>query len=402
MNKIVITRIELKNNSYIAYLEFDNNNSIVNLKLYNDNIISILNNIYVARVDNVVSNINSAFVKISPNQNCYLSLNDTKNCIYTKKNSQKEGICIGDEILVQVTKDAVKTKDPVVSTKLTFHGKYNLITTENKSISVSKKIAKDKAEQLKALLKEKYENHAEDGFGILVRTNSLGIDLDILIDDIKSTHSTYLDIISKAKHASLYSCLYKSTSEYILMLNSCNFNSLEKIVTDQNDIYEELAKYYSNNKYINNLELYKDSVSLNTLYGITSKISKLTNEKVWLGSGANIIIEQLETLTIIDVNTAKNVSKKLKAVDINKEAATEIARQLMLRNISGMIIIDFINMKSEDEINELVTHIKNIIKNDDSKCSFIDVTKLGLVELTRKKTSKSLKEQLNSQIYVDV
>jgi ribonuclease G len=119
----------------------------------------------------------------------------------------------------------------------------------------------------------------------------------------------------------------------------------------------------------------------------------LIEKRVWLKSGANIIIEQLETMTVIDINSGKNISKNETAIlEINKEAAVEIARQLRLRNISGMIIIDFINMKSKDYMEELIAVLKEQIKQDTVTCTFMDVTKLGLVELTRKKTYKSLKE----------
>jgi ribonuclease G len=110
-------------------------------------------------------------------------------------------------------------------------------------------------------------------------------------------------------------------------------------------------------------------------------------------SGANIIIEQLETLTVIDINSGKNISKNDDAIlAINKEAAIEIAKQLRLRNISGMIIIDFINMKSKEHLTELIQVLKEHLKHDSVPCTFMDVTRLGLVELTRKKTYKSLKE----------
>ena len=144
------------------------------------------------------------------------------------------------------------------------------------------------------------------------------------------------------------------------------------------------------------ISLYNDTqVSLSTLYSLKSQLGKLTDSRVWLKSGANIIIEQLETLTVVDVNTAKNQGRKTNALTVNLEAAAEILHQIKLRNISGMIIIDFINMKKQNEIEQLISFIKTHIKANDSKCDFIDITKLGLIELTRKKTTKSLKEQLH-------
>lgn len=389
MSKIIITRQLLYNKNFIVYIEMDSDNNIVNLELFNDDNPSILYNVYVGRVENIVKNINSAFVRISSEQNCYMSLKHSSKYIYCKKNSKKEELCIGDEILVQVIKDAVKTKDPVVSPKLTLHGKYSILTTENTSMSVSKKISKDSADKLRSMIIEKYPNNEELGFGILIRTNGEHISSEELLNDIDSLYDKYNNIMNKCVHYDLYSKVFESLKDYILKLNSVRIDNIKNIITDQTDIYNELKNLYEDK-----LTLYYDKLSINALYSINSQLEKLTNQKVWLKSGANIIIEQLETLTVIDVNTAKNIINKTDMLSINKEAAKEIIRQLRLRNISGMIIIDFINMKSEEEQNSLIAYIKDLIKSDDKTCSYIDITKLGLIELTRKKTSKSLKEQL--------
>ena len=145
---------------------------------------------------------------------------------------------------------------------------------------------------------------------------------------------------------------------------------------------------------------YDDSaISLSTLYGIRGLIDNLTSRRVWLDCGGNIIIEQLETLTFIDVNSAKNISSGSNSIlKTNMEATKEIARQLRLRNISGMIIIDFINMKSEVSKDTLIEALKRYIKDDNTVCTFVDITKLGLVELTRKKVHKSLKQILEKTL----
>ena len=144
------------------------------------------------------------------------------------------------------------------------------------------------------------------------------------------------------------------------------------------------------------LKFYKDdALSLSTLYHIRGNMDELLNSKVWLPSGANIIIETLETLTVIDVNSGKNQSRKEDTIlRINLEAAREIARQLKLRNISGMIIVDFINLKSQEQKEELIRCIRQELKKDTVPAQFIDITRLGLVELTRKKVYKSLREIL--------
>ena len=398
MNRIVLTRTELNSKKFVVYLEINKQGEIVNLKLIDDNNISLVNNIYNVKVDNILSNKNSAFVKIDSKTKGYLSLNNVKDCIYTHKYSKKSNLCCGDELLVQVTKDSVKTKDYTVSTKLTFYGKYSILTTDNQTISVSNKLSKSYSDELKKLLNAKYSFHIEDGYGLIIRTNAVNITLEDLYNDIDNLIQTYKSVKDKANHSSLYSCVYKSPTEYLLYLNSFNLGEIEQIITDQPDIYSEL-EHYLNSEYKKILSFYQDEmVKLSTLYSINSQLDKLLSKKVWLKSGANIIVEQLETLTVIDVNTSKNQSKKSNFLDVNIEAAKEIVKQIKLRNISGMIIIDFINMKNADDNEELIKQIKSIIKKEDNNCQFIDITKLGLIELTRKKTYKSLKEQINNNI----
>ena len=175
-----------------------------------------------------------------------------------------------------------------------------------------------------------------------------------------------------------------------------DFSNIDSVVTDQEDIYKELIEEFNGTDFAKKIKRYDDSaISLNLLYKLSSQIKELCSSQVWLNSGANIIIEQLETLSVIDVNSSKCATKRDSDIlKINMEAATEAARQIRLRNISGMIIIDFINMKSKEDESALINHLKSELKKDSITCSFIDITKLSLIEITRKKEYKSLKETI--------
>ena len=397
MNRLAITRVALKeksNEKHLAYIMLDEKRDFVDFQVFTEEE-SLLNNIYVARVDNIVSNINAAFVKISATQVCYLPLDDCMSPLYVKKQSKKNTLSIGDEIVVQVVKDAIKTKDPVVSCKLTLSGKYCVLTTENLSLGVSKKITGDNHQKMSELLMSNIKEKAnEHGFGMIIRTNALETNEEELIHDLNSTVERYISLKRKSSHQCAFAILEKSDAPYIQKLKTADLNNLDCIYTDAEDIYTEIEGILPYLKEKGLLKLYKDDkVSLGTLYNFRGSVDRLIEKRVWLKSGANIIIEQLETMTVIDINSGKNISKNEKAIlEINKEAAIEIAKQLRLRNISGMIIIDFINMKSKEYIDELIGILKQEIKRDFVTCTFIDVTKLGLVELTRKKTYKSLKE----------
>ena len=397
MHRLAITRVALKeklNKKHLAYIMLDEKRDFVDFQVFQEDE-SLLNSIFVARVDNIVPNINAAFVRISPKQVCYLPLEDVKTPLYVKKQSELKALSIGDEIVVQVVKDAIKTKEPVVSTKLTLAGKYCILTTDNTSLGVSKKITGEHHLHMCELLSSNVSERAKEyGFGMIVRTNALEATEEELIHDLIETMERFISLKEKSAHQTAFAALEKPEAPYIQKLKTADLTVLDNIYTDEEDIFAEIESRLPYLKDKGLLKLYKDDkVSLGTLYNFRGSVDKLVEKRVWLKSGANIIIEQLETMTVIDINSSKNISKNETAIlEINKEAAIEIARQLRLRNISGMIIIDFINMKSKEHMDELVAVLKEQIKNDSVTCSFMDVTKLGLVELTRKKTYKSLKE----------
>ena len=410
MNRLAITRVELNRKNFIAYISLDEKRDFIDFKLYPDDKEHLVGAVYIGRVEHVVSNIQAAFVKISPTQKCFLPLSEVKYAIFTKKQSDKKAISEGDELLVQVTKDAMKTKDPVVSTKLTLTGKYCVLTTGNNTLSVSKKLPEDLRTTQKDLLKSLCPDHLEYNYGIVLRTNSVCANEQDLKEDIVSMVSEYKSILDKSKYLSAYTRMYEPVPEYLRHLQTIrNFSvsdsSLNASEGGYDGIYTDIPKIYEQVTYFlpylakqGIVHFYEDKmVSLATLYNIEGNVEKLLSRLVWLKSGANIIIEQLETLTFIDVNSSKNTTFSKRGQDavnllINKEAAIEAARQIRLRNISGMIIVDFINMENNESEEELISCLRKELQKDIVPCQFIDITKLGLVEITRKKISKSLKE----------
>ncbi len=415
MNRLAITKIKIKNKNFISYIALNGKRDFVDFELYSSGA-NLLNNIYIGRVQQVISNIGAVFVQISPSQKCFLPMNEAEHAIFTKKQSDKKLICEGDELLVQIEKEAVKTKDPAVSTRLTLTGTYSVLTTKNTGLNVSKKLPEEIRLSYKQLLNSLCREHEEKGYGIVLRTNSAQADEKELKADIKNLIEQYDTIIENSKHLSAYANLYKPYPEYVRRLQTvrnftdespdlkvCTDNTYDGIFTDIPEIKEQIETCLPYLARRGCVHLYDDrQVSLQALYNIEGNVEKLLANKVWLPSGANIIIEQLETLTVIDVNSAKNMKcAKSKSQDqvilsINKEAAKEAARQLRLRNISGMIIIDFINMEQKETEDELIAYLKNELKKDVVPCQFVDITRLGLIEITRKKVNKSLKEVVDA------
>ncbi len=396
MNRLAITKIEIGSNTYTAFLILDEKREVIDFQLYEPDSQSLLHNIYVAKVENIVTNIQAAFVRISEKQKCFLPLEDVKAPVYTNKRSNKKELCVGDELLVQITRDAVKTKDPVVSTKLTISGSYSVLTSENTHLGISKKLSDEKKKYFQELLENTLPSFDHRDYGIVVRTNAAFAAEQEFVEDLNTQIQCYQTICKTSAHKTPFTLVYHDEPGYLTRLKSISFSNVDYIYTDDIKIMSHIKDTLP--RIADKVLLYDDDkLSLHSLYNIKGNLEKLLSNKVWLKSGANIIIESLETLTVIDVNTGKNIAQKQDVIfAVNKEAAIEIARQLRLRNISGMVIIDFINMKSKSDEEQLISLLKQEIAKDPVRCSFIDITKLGLVELTRKKLYRSLQETLKT------
>lgn len=396
MNRMAITRIRRQGSEFLACIVLDEKRRFVDFSLLKEEE-SIYHNIYIGRVEDIVPGIHAAFVRIQKERRCFLPLEELRAPVFTKKQSKHKPICIGDELLVQVTQDARKSKEAVASAGLSLQGKCSVLTTANRTLSVSKKLKeplrKTYAEMLNRLFPDGGEASEEREFGVVIRTGASAYPMEVVEADVLALAEQYRRLKEETVHKAAFALLYQDPPAYIAKLKSVDLSEIDVIFTDQPDILAQVERFYP--PAAMKLKPYADEeISLDRMYRIQTTIEALASPRVWLPSGANIIIEQLETLTFIDVNSAKHPSAKPDTfLKVNLEAAEEIARQLKLRNISGMILVDFINLTSAEE-KTLLAYLKEELKKDSCPCRFIDITKLGLVELTRKKTQKSLKEIL--------
>lgn len=353
---------------------------------------SILSAIFMAKVKNISKNINAAFVELFDGQMAFLPLEDVKDCSFL--HSIDGRLREGDEIPVQVIKEAVKTKDPVVTTKLSVNGAYAVVSLDKKKsgFRFSRKLSADKKHELRDALSG-IELPAD--YAYVVRTGAGELtDFSVLFKELHYLISQMDEILLRAKTRTCFSCIYQGAPSYIDFLHHISNIDYEEIVTDIPNVYEALQVHYKGNKAI---RLYQDTFPLKKLYSIETKMEELFSEKIYLKSGGTIFIEYTEAMTVIDVNTGKCISKKDKDTlnyQINLEAADMIARQLRLRNISGIIIVDFINMESEEYKAKLTQELKKLLKKDSVSCNYVDITGLGLVEITRKKVQKPIYEIL--------
>ena len=398
MNRIVVTKLEHHQTEYLAYLVLDENRKLQELQVFEPEENTLLDHIYVGYVEKIVPNIHAAFVRIADGQKCYLPLNDVKNPVYTRKLSKKEALCEGDELLVQVVKDAVKTKDPVVSTKLVVHGHYCFLSTENTCLSVSKKLSQEESKRLSALLQNMCKDHEAEGYGLVFRTNAGAVPETELCEDIELVQKEYRALKKTGTHQNAGDLVYRNLPGYLARLKAENFEKTDLVLTDGQDLYQEICAYLPHLVEEKKVQLYRDdAVSLSTLYHLRGNMQELLSSKVWLDSGANIIIESLETLTVIDVNSGKNEKKSAKEEMILKtdeEAVTEAMRQIRLRNLSGIILIDLIDVHTKETQASLLKRMRYLASLDPAGTQAVDITKLNLAEIVRKKSGRPFADQL--------
>ncbi|MDO4322038.1 MAG: ribonuclease E/G [Lachnospiraceae bacterium] len=431
MKQYLITRMQGRIFSFLM-----NDRKAVEIHCDPENSDSLLGNIYIGRIKNIAKNIGAAFVETAPGVTCHLALDDMKHPVYTKKGTSKLPQA-GDELLVQISREGIKTKYPSVTTNITLHGKYVLLTTGNTNVSVSSKLSREKRAELMEF-EEEWEmaisearertaagqeapqgsgdqngcdsgmqgNGGQNGcnfgmqssrpYGWLFRTNAGTADRKTLSAELSLLKEQYDALMRQAQFRTCYSCLLKMPAPYLNRLADLYDSDAERIMTDDEALYQEMQEYLAvqHPEDLPKLALYKDRMqSMVKLYSLEHQLEQALQEKVWLKCGGYLIIQPTEALTVVDVNSGKfEGGKKREAafLRLNLEAAEEIARQLRLRNVSGIIIVDFVNMEKQESRDALLSYLKEELHKDPIPTALVDMTKLSLVEITRKKKEKSL------------
>lgn len=387
-DKIIITRIEGR--IITAMVE---QGKIVELNCEKEEAESILGNIYTAKVKNIVKNINAAFVEIENGRICYYSLIENKKHHFL--GVSKEGtLKAEDEILVQVSRENVKTKQPTVTSNLNFTGKY-VVLTSKKGIGISNKIKNEaRIRELKALATEVIR----DDFGMIFRTNAMTAQTEEIKEEIEKLIKRYDNVCRRAAYRSACQLIQEAPKGYLSLIRDQRQTCMSEIITDQKDVYENVVQFLEEEGEVEKVvQLFeKDGIRLDQIYRISHELKNALQEKVWLKSGGYLVIQPTEAMTVIDVNTGKAIKGKRMEehfLKINLEAAKEIGHQLRLRNLSGIIIVDFIDMRHSESEERLMQEMEHILAKDRIKAMVVDMTKLHLVEITRKKVRRPLLEQ---------
>ncbi len=309
MKKYIITQEKLKTvngeQNFIVSALYDESRKMIEASLSSTEEEGILGNLYIGRVENVVKNLNAAFIRISPEQICYYSMDDYKHPIFTKKISQKKPLVEGEELIVQVSREALKTKEPAVTTNLNFTGKYAVLTTENQSIGISSKLSKSDRERLKQLV----ENIVHPDFGLILRTNAKDATEDEILAEINALKEEWQLLKENAQHKTCYTCLKKELPAYLREIINLPITNVDELLVDDRMLFTQLCDMYhvSEEDLMTkgsvsvpidsvqvtetlSLKYYNDPLlSLGSLYSVKSFLKNALSEKVWLVSKKNYL-----------------------------------------------------------------------------------------------------------------
>lgn len=367
-----------------------------------DNTVSIDGNIYMGRVQNVLPGMEAAFIDIATPKNAVLYRADVMydQDKYTSGPPRiEESLKNNEMVMVQVTKNPIAHKGARLTQEVSLAGRFVvLIPNQPETYGISKRLPDDERRRLRRILDE---IRPEDA-GLIVRTAAEGATDEELRRDMQRLSDQWKQIKEVAKKATknkAATLLYQEPPLVMRMIREEFNKEFRSIVVDNKALYDEIKSYVDaiTPELSERVELYDstDDLDLYERYHVTEQLTKALEKKVWLPSGGSLIIERTEALTVIDVNTGKNVgSSNLEETVFNNnlEAADEIARQLRLRDIGGIIVIDFIDMEIEENRYHLTNRLREALSRDKTRTQVFEVTELGLVQMTRKRLSEGMVE----------
>ena len=396
MNQIVINIDEFQSRAAIIEDE-----KVVEVLIEREEERRINANIYKGKVANVLPGMESAFVNIGLEKNAFLYVNDLREF----EEKYLDGICnserpiediltVGDEVVVQVLSEPRGTKGARVTTHYTIPGKYLVLMPNNNHIAISKKI---KEEEERNRLEEIVRDLKPENMGVIIRTAAQGKSIFHFEREMEYLVKKWEDIEKKTSTAKIGEVLYKDNGIVATVLRDIFSNEIDELVIDNEEAYWEVIDYinaFSEKTLKTKIKLYNDDEIGNfERYGIEKEIENALKEEVRLECGGYLVIQKTEALISIDVNTGKNTGSynlEQTVLNTNLEAAREIPRQLRLRNLGGIIIIDFIDMRLEEDKLKVLEALEQNLSKDRIKNNIVHFTDLGLIEMTRKRTGKPL------------
>ena len=397
VERVMVVR-ELGNRTQIAVLE---DGVLVEHYINQSTSGSLVGNVYVGRVQNVLPGMEAAFVDIGKGRNAVLyagEVNWDAAGLDGQPKRIEEALKTGDTVLVQVTKDPVGQKGARLTSQISLPGRFVVFVPNNPMTGISRKLPERERTRLKNILRAVLP---EDG-GVIVRTAAEGASEEELSRDVARLVAQWEDIEKKSKTAAPPTMLYGEPDISIKVVRDIFNEDTKKLVVSGDDAWDTVEQYvsYVAPELVERLEKYVDNQDVFSKFRIDEQISKALDRKVFLPSGGSLVIDRTEAMTVVDVNTGRFIGQggnlEETVTQNNLEAAEEIVRQLRLRDIGGIIVIDFIDMVLEANRDKVIRRLIECLGRDRTKHQVAEVTSLGLVQMTRKRIGAGLLEVFSS------
>jgi len=370
---------------YCTRVALVENGELVEFSVEKTGVRGIVGNIYKGRVENVLGGMKAAFVNIGLDRNGFLYVGDSlidKSRLQSVMPSKSTKLSAGDIIMCQVVKDQFGQKGARLTTDVTLAGNYLVLLPTSEFIGVSHKIENDKRREY---LEQLVKSLCPSGMGFIIRSASeKAADADI-VRDAEQLIELWYKVLRDFERVPETNVVFEEATLFERALRDTISEDVDEVIVNEPIVAEKLIGRMS----VDKIEVYSGERNIMSHFGLSSQINHLCDHKVTMPSGAYIVIDKTEACTVIDVNTGKFVgSTNLEdtVFKANMEAVECIAKQLRIRNISGIVIIDFIDMMQAEHRDAVVNALKKALKNDRLKTTTVGMTSLGLVELTRKKT----------------
>lgn len=360
---------------------------------------SLVGNVYVGKVRNVLPGMEAAFIDFGEGKNGVLYAGDVN---YSEFNLQGKGKRIesalktGDSVLVQVVKDAMGHKGARLTNQISLAGRYLVLAPDESVRGISRRLPDEERRRLREIVGDL----RPDGTGIIVRTAAEGATRDDIKGDIDRLKAAWDRIDKSRADASAPSLIYQEPPLVIRVIREHFTKDFRRLLIDDKETHEQVMEYLAGTEadLVEKVMLYGDELALFERYHVEDQLRKALDRKVWLPSGGHLVIDRTEALTVIDVNTGRFVGTsnlEETVLQNNLESAEEIARQLRLRDIGGIIVIDFIDMETTKNQDAVLLRLREHLAKDKTRTQVFEVSHLGLVEMTRKNVSAGLLESFS-------
>ncbi len=361
----------------------------------------VVGNLYKGTVANVLPGMQAAFVDIGLEKNAFLYVDDVFTDLDDESPPPARGsieklLRVGEEIMVQVIKEPYGSKGARVTGQITIPGRYLVLVPGADYIGVSRRI---ESQTERERLRREVENLKPENLGLIVRTVAEGVDIEVMEQDLQFLVQLWNRILTRFQQKTSPAILYQDLSLTCRIARDLFVEEFSSFLVDDEHEYDKVREIvdYISPHLKNKVKYYGEEEPIFERYGVEKEIERALARQVWLKSGGYLVFDETEALTVVDVNTGRYIGRRNLADTIlktNLEAAEEIARQVRLRDIGGIIIVDFIDMSIEDHRRKVLDRLNAAIKHDRTKTYVLGLTNLGLVELTRKKVRQDLSEYL--------